>query len=1137
MVKSKISLFRLPERLLPATIRHHYPRARCLYQWHSEANSITEIIAGEICVSIRLSANLIEYIVFLLAFVFLSPIPVFCQTSEGTLVGTVTDQNGASVPKVSVKVASPQYGSTHQTMTDSVGTYRIEGLQPGTYIVIFSAEGFSELRVADVILSGSVTTTIDGKLKLGTFKTSVSVEATAAQTIDTQSGQLGESLETKEIENLPYSSFDPAELALTLPGVQGTEVNNTFTNGNISYSVNGTRPRANNFLIEGQDDNDYAIGGPAYEPTNLGAIQEFTILTNAYSAEFGRGGGSVANYIYKSGTNGFHGQAWVVNQDSAFAANPAQNKFVGLPKPLFIENTFGFDVGGPVIKDKLFFFGTAQWDPTAQRATGTTFDYPTAAGVSTLQSLLPNNNVQLLLTSLNGIVAPDNAPQLECIALGNGRPCVKSGLFARSDVKEESHDTNWNIRFDYHASSNDLISGSYIRSTNFRSPDFFNNPGALPSFDTEQNGPTDFFRGQWTHTFSSVVLNELRFSYTNIGFNFVATPASLAGPLANLPEIDFGSDTNYPSLGISSNFPQARTHHTVQVQDALSYSFGRHTLKVGVDATFLTVRDAVPFNSRGIIIYSAGGGFGSLGNYIDDFTGGTPGSISKVFGNPIVNPSVNMYAPYATDTWRAKENLSLTFGLRYEYWGTLANSLQFPAVDYALGFGVPGATFPGSFGFQQIPDKNNFGPRLGFAYTPHWGERIFGHNATVIRGGYGIFYDGLFTNIIDNTAAASPNATGGNIFGGSTSGRGQANAMAQLSAVTPTPNPLTKIVTMANTLKNPMTQQWNLNIQRELPLKLVVTAAYVGTRGERLFGNRDLNPGIGFDQNFNAILENSNFGEIETRANIGNSWYNAAQLEVERRFHSDFLLRVSYTYSKFTDDVSEVFSTTTANFATGGLTSFAQNLKCQTCDWGPSSFDRRHRFVYAYVWAMPYSKRNWLLKALTDRWQWATLGTLETGSPDTPFDGFDNIGNNHPNSRPDVSNPKQPLTATGFDGTVTGLTSTPGTFFPIVPCFFVNTGSCAVAPEPVSSFRFIIPASGPGNAGRNSIYGPGQWYFDTSIARRFPIPMAKLENQAIEFRTEFFNAFNHPNLFTPSYNLISSQYEQSRGHDNRRPNN
>jgi hypothetical protein len=296
----------------------------------------------------------------------------WAQTSQGTLVGSVTDPTGAVVPKSEVAAVSPQYGQPHETHSDSVGTYRLEGLQPGSYTITFTAPGFETLTVNDVVINGSLTTTINGKLSLAAAEQTIEVEATAAQVIDTQSGQLGENISRQEIAQLPYTSLDPVELAMTLPGVHDTPLGqgavNTRETEGIAFSVNGTRPRANNFLIDGQDDNDYGITGEAYQPTNWGAIQEVTFLTNAYSAEFGRGGGSVTNFIYKSGTNNFHGDLWEINRNSALASIPAESAVSNTvtKNPYDNENTFGFDAGGPVIKDKLFAFGTAQWDRAHQ---------------------------------------------------------------------------------------------------------------------------------------------------------------------------------------------------------------------------------------------------------------------------------------------------------------------------------------------------------------------------------------------------------------------------------------------------------------------------------------------------------------------------------------------------------------------------------------------------------------------------------------------------------------------------------------------------------------------------------------------------------------------------------------------------
>ncbi len=586
-------------------------------------------------------------ILVLFSLVLFAPGPVAAQTSNGTLVGAVTDQTGAVIPGVDVKVVSPQFGEVHEATTDSVGTYRIESLQPGTYSVTFTATGLAALRVGSVVINGSVTTTVNGQLQLSSVESTITVEAGAAQVIDTQSGQLAGNISEEEVTSLPYGSFNPAELAMTLPGVQDLSPATTGNNNGVGYSVNGTRPRANNFLIDGQDDNDYGISGQAYQPDNVGAIQEVTVLTNSYSAEFGRGGGSVLNYIYKSGSNSFHGSAWEINQNSAFAANPAENKVIGLPNPFLNQNTYGFTIGGPAIKDKLFFFGSAQWDPSAQRATGSTLELPTAAGVTTLNGLT-NANAKLFVESLGGLVAPPTLPpgvtKLPCLALGPDpvtkvdRGCVEVNQFALSGVPVGGKDTSQYYRLDYHPGQNDTILAGYIRNDSSLSPDFFANPSALPPFITQQGGVSQIFHAQWIHTVSTTVVNELRYSYTNINFTFGPTGATASGPLANLPNLTFDTDLTGPTgafleLGVDQGFPQGRAHKTSQIQDALTYSRGRHTFKGGIDVTFVEVHDLVPFDSRGSIAYKIGGDFtdaagsgtySSLANFIDDSSSPPP---------------------------------------------------------------------------------------------------------------------------------------------------------------------------------------------------------------------------------------------------------------------------------------------------------------------------------------------------------------------------------------------------------------------------------------------------------------------------------------------------------------------------------
>ena len=1064
--------------------------------------------------------------VFVFSFVALVCMPVvsLAQSSNGTLVGAVTDPSGAAVIGVHVDAISGQYGVPHSATTDAVGTYRMEGLQPGTYSVTFRGTGFQVLQVGAVAIQGSVTTTVNGALQLGATTTSVMVEAGANQVIDTQSGQLGESLGQDEIQNLPYSSLNPAQLALTLPGVQEVPgfvgngaVTGNWTNG-YSFSVNGTRPRANNFLIDGQDDNDNSISGQAYQPDNDQMFQDFTVLTNSYSAQYGRGGGSVSNYITKSGTNSFHGDLWEINQDSAFASNDAEDKFIGVTKrPLLVENTYGFDVGGPILRNKLFFFATAQWNPEAQRATGASAAIPDANGIATLTTLAQTNpQAKIFLESLGGLVSPSRSASIPCGAgtvdeqPGPGFPCIEMNLFARNGVKEEGKERMYDFKLDWHPSDNDSISGSYLHSYSSLTPNLFADAGALQPFDSYESGPSAIFRSHWAHTFSPRLLNEMRFSYTSIDFTFGFLPASLSGSLANLPYLTFPTIA-IPNIGLNNNFPQGRGHKANQLQDMITYSVGNHTLTAGVDITFESARDVLALNTRGSITYQSSkpAAYDPFGDFLSDFTGAS-GSIGKTFGNPILAPATTMYAPYFQDTWRVKDNLTLSLGLRYEYWGTPENVVQYPAISSGVGFGLPGipvSDFFNLYSAQQIADKNNFAPRVGFAYVPRSWKRLFGDGKTVIRGGYGVFYDGLFTNIPDNAAESAPNALGGTITGGA--GQGQGMALEHVVSISPTPNPNALAQTIVNDLVNPVTQQWNLDLQRTLPAKFVLTASYVGTRGTHLFANEDWNPTV----NYGARI-NPNFGEVSVRTNTAQSWYNAGQVEVERTLGTSLTLRASYTYSKFLDDSSEILTTT-------GATSYAQILDCQKCDWGASTFDRRHHFVIAYVWQMPAAKSNWITRALTDQWQWSGIATFETGTPNNVLDGFDNIGNGHPGSRPNLSNPNRPVTAIGIDtGAFTNGVETGTDYALTQDC--LNNGNCVV--EPASSFRFIVPASGPGNLGRNAAFGPGQAYFDTGIQRNFPFHLGAVENQDIMFRTEFLNAFNHANLYTPTYSMISPLY-------------
>ncbi|HSH17206.1 MAG TPA: TonB-dependent receptor, partial [Verrucomicrobiae bacterium] len=356
-----------------------------------------------------------------------------------------------------------------ETQTNEDGSYRVDALLPGTYSVKVSAPGFAELEVKNVEVRAAQIASVNGTLEVQAQTATVVVEAGVGQELQTQSGDLSGNLTSKEIQEIPLGGLNPIALVLTQPGVVQPAGRDDFTNG-VGFSVNGTRPRGNNFLIDGQDNNDLSITGQAFQPTNLEAYSEVKIVTNAYSAEFGRGGGSVTNVVTRGGTNEFHGSAWNLFRNSALKANDASNKppAGNSDKPVEVQNTFGFSFGGPAIKDKLFLFGSSQWDRFRSTATDATLRVPTDAGVAVLQSLLPNPRVQALLDGLSGLRGdPTLTPQtidLGFDAEGNSRPGVETGLVSITGLSQFSNSYEFVVRGDYLPTIVDTISVRYLQS-------------------------------------------------------------------------------------------------------------------------------------------------------------------------------------------------------------------------------------------------------------------------------------------------------------------------------------------------------------------------------------------------------------------------------------------------------------------------------------------------------------------------------------------------------------------------------------------------------------------------------------------------------------------------------------------------
>jgi hypothetical protein len=1026
------------------------------------------------------------------------------QTTKGTIAGVVSDKTGAVIPGATVTAASTETGDTRTAVTGSNGEYRLETLTPGVYVVTVSASGFGKTKVEGVVVRTSILTSNNIVLVIGTTAAEVTVEA-SADTIQTESGELSKTISATAIQNMPYSTQNPYTLAVTLPGVSTVSSRDTMTNG-TGFSVNGLRPRSNNFLIDGFDNNDNGIAGQAFQPNNTESVQEVTVLTNSYAAEFGRGGGSVSNLSFRSGGNTFHGAGWEQYSGAGLDALQSLDARNGLTRvPQYVNNIFGFRLGGPIKKDKLYFFGTSQWnrffgDPGASQLV-----VPTAAGFDVLKNLATagNANAKLMVDALGNVRSTNPQGTVE---IGNRAGCpaceVEYGYFRRTD-KGKSISREWTGRVDYN-SSNDNLYVRYTDSRNDSNPDLFANSGALPSQDTQQGGPSRLLGVMWAHTFNPKLINEFRASAQQLDFTFAPTDATAASASANLPTMWLvNSDFSFFWGGYAqSTFPHGRGHKTFQFQDSVSWSAGRHTMKLGADLAVLLIQDKVPFNWSGTINYGAGGDCSSIGlatctdlaNYLDNYAGGE-GSYSKSIGNPRQNVGTNQQAYYFQDSWKMRSNLTLDFGLRYEYQPFDAlNSLQYPAIDRTILASTPLLTR-----IEVKNDKNNFAPRLGFAYTPTFLKSIFGENKTVLRGGYGMFYDAFFTNISNNGAGTSPNAFGYSVTAGDDSTRGALNPLGLVNAATATPDPTASVNSVGPNFRNPMVHQWNFNVQRELPLGMKAEVAYVGTRGERLWLNEQINPKI----NGGARVVPTR-GSILLRTNGGDSVYHGLQAQLSRNV-GFIQLRGSYTWSKALDNQSEVFTTS-------GGTSIWQNYADPRGDRGLSVFDRTHRAAISYSLTPPTPWKKGVLGVLTDGWLTTGVVSFQSGTPDTIYlRGYDqNLDGSTTNDRPSLGNPAGTvLIGRSTDGGVT---------------FKNYTGGVVGAVMPKDSFKYLVIRGTNGNVGRNSYRYPGSMGFDASVSKDFLMPYR--EGHKIQIRMDLFNAFNHPNLGVAGFNtnILSPTY-------------
>lgn len=1045
---------------------------------------------------------------------------VQAQTSQGTLTGVARDKSGAVIPKASVTVTNEATGYTRTLTTGSDGAYRVEALPPGPYTIDVTDAGFTKFEAKKLNVSASQVTSYDVTLSIGGAATEVTVEATQS-TINTDNGTLTGVVSTQELTKIPIFSLNPVELTTTVPGVQ-TVAQGGYSNG-IDIQVDGARPRDNNFLMDGQEINDVSIAGQAFQPIIPDIFDQVDVITNSASAEYGRAGGGIVNMVTKQGTNDYHGGAF--ERYSGSGLNSVPGGFRGSPyqKARFDQHTYGFTAGGPIFKNKLFAFGGLAIQrlygqeqagvnllpDTAGYAALNAITGPAATQVQLLDKYLSNGSY--LTTDYN--YGSAGSPITQNVGDPSGSNCPTTGCvitfqgYERPNQPQSNPDTQWMYRVDYTPWEKDRITFRYLHDRNSLSPDFFNNGNALAGFDTQYGGPTELGEGMWSHIFTQNLENEFRVSEARLAFTFAPTAATLANPLNFLPTYSFGSTTgattagseSFPALGPNQNFPQGRKEDLYQFQDTVRWTKGRQSISMGTDIGRLIEIDLVSQNALGTLSFNKGGsGISALGNFLQNQLGPS-GTATITYGLTRADSHGYRSGVFVEDDWKATSDLTLNLGLRYDYLSNPENSLPFPGVDGHNPYAPINTVLP------IKNDYHDISPRIGLAYSPHFGG-FLGDGKWSYRAGFGIFYDSTFSNILVNSAQSSPNAVAGTLI--QTTGNGLGNASGLIPTIPKVLNPQSSVESEDTNLVNPITYQWNLGVERELPGQNVLSIRYLGVRGEKEFANQQFNYFSGLTGQRLVPTR----GAINTRGNYADSDYNAAEVAFTHNFTRGFLVKANYTFGKDLDDGSEIFT-----IAGSSPTSYSANLAPggRGQDWGPSAYDHRQYFSMAYVWSPAglhsdsklvdgvygLFTRHWTLSGVTQL-QSGGYATFNTNGLDLNGDG------SSANDRPIVVNKSASPQSVGIDGTYLGATA--GTYYDMGQ---FNSANALVQVDP-TQVHFLVPYF-PDNSylhqeiGRNSYQLPGITTWNMAVEKGIGMSYLHFSQGTIILRAEAQDVFNH----------------------------
>ena len=1067
----------------------------------------------------------------------LSAVVAMAQATTGSLRGAVTDSNGAAIAGANVTIKNESTGTSVTAITSSEGSFDVPALQPGSYSVTVEATGFKRSISTSVVVKLGIVNPFAAALEPGSVSETVTITAGTDTIVQRDQSQISTTVETRRVADLPSNGAAGGidTLALLAPGVIANRAGGTNTNG-TGLSVNGNRGRSNNFQIDGADNNDLSVAGPALFVDFQDSVQEYQVITNNFSAQYGRNQGAVVNIVTKGGSNDFHGTAFWFHQDNKNlnSLNNIEKRSGQLEPNANLYNVFGGTIGGPLYlphfgeghkalisgKDRFFFFVAYQGVRNPSVTTGSSTSlaivntefprllstFPGNAVISTIatyspfaipgatpSTFVPGTGAAALINTNAASGCPKaivsgSTPPAGCTGyanLGNfliGGPydVVNLGtatapqLFQAAQYQRtlptafnENYET---VRFDLKLTNKDSVT---FRFLNQKSASQNALAGASSGFNGDIPASSRHWGGNWTRTISNTLVNEFRINYQRIGVEFgggctTGTPGCIPGPaeigvaLANVAfPVALGltkTGSALATIGPATNLPQGRIGKVYQYADNLNWSRGRHSFIFGAEYKHLTELSPFLPNYNGSYSYNAQ----------SRIVNNAPSAVSITAGDPLLLFPENDQYYFVQDDFKIKPNLTLNLGLRYEYTGQPLNTLHDQTV--ARESNASTAFFNPSIPLAQrtVPespvDKNNWAPRIGFAYSPKFWKSFLGEDATVIRGGFSIAYDAAFYNILLNVQNAAPFSVALAIPAGS------------LTSTTTSPSPLPNNPTgdvvrstaaasgvlpigvlnprylaqtnVASDFRSPYSEQYSLGIQHQFGRNHVAEVRYVGTHGVGLFqninGNFFIGPLVnGFTVTRNGVtrtfpgfpnllppgtaevrctdvsgtLDNESACDrrqltqagITTRANTSQSIYHSMQSRYNGRFMNNSLnLSASYTWSKTIDDASEIFA-----FGGGDILSpNAQNPFCiNRCERGRSGLDRPHAFSMSFIYDVPWLKeQHGFVGKVLGGWQINGTYLLTSGGVFTPGqngNGTIGLGNTYltAGDRPFLANP------------------------------------------------------------------------------------------------------------------------------------